>query len=670
MVQYNFKNIQVVPDGTEIINIVLSKTMRGTPTVVHKHYHISRIRKFYMRKVRYCQQITHDRLSRIITEFPVMEELHPFYASLVNVLYDKDHYKLALGQLNTACHLIDTLSKDYVRLLKYGDSMYRCKQLKRAALGRMVTILKKQKASLAYLEQVRQHLARLPSIDPSTRTLLVCGYPNVGKSSFMNKVTRANCEVEPYAFTTKSLFVGHMDYKYLRWQVIDTPGILDHEIQERNTIEMQSVTALAHLRCCVLFFIDISEACGYSIKQQVSLFKNIRPLFTNKPLVLVLNKIDLVKLEELNDSDRALIDEIVKDNPAAGSVQVIPMSNVNEDNVAKVKETACEILLAQRTEQKLLSREIKAKAHRLHVAIPERRDDIERPPSIPDTVGKSDGAVAKQKFEDFIRQQMLYEGLDADWTGIDLKKYYMLEDDEWRWDAIPEIMEGENIADWVAPDSEERFIELLKEEEDRLRELGERLKKLDPSKWTLTPEEKSLLKRIRDKKRVMIWNSRLENSRGGRKLPRNKFHAVTLIDENVTVKDHNGNATKIDAMAEHLRGMGLDPTLAVERLRDRSRSRGRGLSSERSAVGSKRKRTVSQSPETSKSRARILKMTPGEGEGYRNVKQKLAACKRARLDNKKRWSGAGGKCGPGDKAVYDTKGIHYLKMKNKNSKMR
>lgn len=37
--------------------------------------------------------------------------------------------------------------------MKYGDSMYRCKQLKRAALGRMCTILKRQKSSLEYLEQ-------------------------------------------------------------------------------------------------------------------------------------------------------------------------------------------------------------------------------------------------------------------------------------------------------------------------------------------------------------------------------------------------------------------------------------------------------------------------------------------------------------------------------------
>jgi nucleolar GTP-binding protein len=48
-------------------------------------------------------------------------------------------------------------------------------------------------------------MSRLPSIDPATRTLLLCGYPNVGKSSLMNKLTRADVEVQPYAFTTKSL---------------------------------------------------------------------------------------------------------------------------------------------------------------------------------------------------------------------------------------------------------------------------------------------------------------------------------------------------------------------------------------------------------------------------------------------------------------------------------
>jgi nucleolar GTP-binding protein len=115
----------------------------------------------------------------------------------MNVLYDRDHYKLALGQLNICRNLIDNIGKEYVRLMKFSDSLFRCKQLKRAALGRMCTLMKKQSASLAYLEQVRQHLARLPSIDPNERTLLITGFPNVGKVCFNThqpKTTRVATE--------------------------------------------------------------------------------------------------------------------------------------------------------------------------------------------------------------------------------------------------------------------------------------------------------------------------------------------------------------------------------------------------------------------------------------------------------------------------------------------
>lgn len=76
--------------------------------------------------------------------------------------------------------------------------------------------------------------------------------------------------------------MGHTDYKYLRWQVVDTPGVLDHPLEERNVIEMQAVTALAHLRAAILYFIDVSEQCGHSIAEQVKLYESIKPLFTNK----------------------------------------------------------------------------------------------------------------------------------------------------------------------------------------------------------------------------------------------------------------------------------------------------------------------------------------------------------------------------------------------------
>lgn len=41
MVQYNFKKITRVPTGKDFADIVLSRTQRETPTVVHKGYAIN-----------------------------------------------------------------------------------------------------------------------------------------------------------------------------------------------------------------------------------------------------------------------------------------------------------------------------------------------------------------------------------------------------------------------------------------------------------------------------------------------------------------------------------------------------------------------------------------------------------------------------------------------------
>lgn len=131
-------SIAPVPSANDFLDIVLSKTQRKTPTVVHPGWKITRIREFYMRKVMFTKEAFTEKLQAILTEFPVMDNLHPFTASLMNVLYDKNHYKLALGQINTARHLIEQVAKDYVRLIKFGDSLYRCKQLKRAGMGRCV----------------------------------------------------------------------------------------------------------------------------------------------------------------------------------------------------------------------------------------------------------------------------------------------------------------------------------------------------------------------------------------------------------------------------------------------------------------------------------------------------------------------------------------------------
>ncbi|KAF6157339.1 hypothetical protein GIB67_004277 [Kingdonia uniflora] len=664
MVQYNFKKITVVPTGKDFIDIILSRTQRQTPTVIHKGNKITQIRSFYMRKVKYTQTNFHEKISNIIDEFPRLDDIHPFYGDLLHVLYNKDHYKLALGQINTARNIISKIAKDYVRLLKYGDSLYRCKSLKVAALGRMCTVIKRVGPSLAYLEQIRQHMARLPSIDPNTRTLLICGYPNVGKSSFINKITRADVDVQPYAFTTKSLFVGHTDYKYLRYQVIDTPGILDRPFEDRNIIEMCSITALAHLRAAVLFFLDISGSCGYTIAQQAALFHSIKSLFMNKPLMIVCNKTDLQPLDKLSEEDMKLVMDMKEEakKTVIGKVGedskdevLMTMSALTEDGVISVKNAACQRLLEQRVELKMKSKKINECLNKIYVGNPKTRDQKERPPCIPQEVLEAKASEAAKEEKKKLERDLEDENGGAGVYSASLKKHYILADDEWKEDIIPEILDGHNVADFFDPDILYRLEELEREEAAELKHVFEDVDS-EMSGEELNPEEKKALAKIRQKKKNLITQHRIKKS--------------TAESRSMVPRKHDKDRKfTSERMGRQLREVGLNPTLAINRARSKSASR-MGQKRGRSVVRGdddameidddklkkKQRRSVSMSRSRSMSRPPPGALVPGDG--YKDSALKAKEIKLFRNSSKVRNKSA--RKGEADRVICNMKPKHMF----------
>ena len=64
------------------------------------------------------------------------------------------------------------------------------------------------------------------------------------------------------------------------------------------------------MRAAVLYIVDISEQCGHTIQQQAALFHSIKPLFASKPLMIVLNKIDVTPFNTLSEEDQATLKEM------------------------------------------------------------------------------------------------------------------------------------------------------------------------------------------------------------------------------------------------------------------------------------------------------------------------------------------------------------------------
>jgi nucleolar GTP-binding protein len=453
-----------------------------------------------------------------------------------------------------------------VRLLKYGQSLFQCKQLKRAALGRMATICKRLKDPLVYLEQVRQHLGRLPSIDPNTRTLVIAGFPNVGKSSFLKSISRADVEVQPYAFTTKSLYVGHFDYKMLRFQAVDTPGILDHALEDMNTIEHQSICAIAHLRAHILYFMDLSEQCGYSVASQIALFNNIKPLFANKLISIVVNKIDLMRPEQLDPETQEQLQGMLK----SGEVEMLELSCNTLEGVMAVRNSVCDRLIAARNAEKLKagtnsagepSGRLGELLRRIHVAQP--LGGVTRETSIPEAVLNKKKYDKEDPDRPLLERDLEEENGGAGVYNIDLRKNYLLENDEWKHDRIPEVFKGQNVYDFIDPDIEAKLAALEAEEE-----------KLEAEGFYESDDD------LEDAEEADI-RYKAELIREKRQLIRNEAKMRKSL-KNRAVIPRTKKAKQMSQMESHLESLGYDASKAVERTTAKAEARGRSLARGRS----------------------------------------------------------------------------------------
>ncbi|KAF2748855.1 nucleolar GTP-binding protein-like protein [Sporormia fimetaria CBS 119925] len=614
-----WKDIPVVPTSNEFLDIVLSRTQRRLPTQIRAGFQISRIRAFYTRKVKYTAETFTERLSATIEGFPRLQDIHPFHRDLLNTLYDADHFRIALGQLSTAKSLIEAVARDYVRLLKYGQSLFQCKQLKRAALGRMATICKRLKDPLVYLEQVRQHLGRLPSIDPNTRTLVICGYPNVGKSSFLKNISRADVDVQPYAFTTKSLFVGHFDYKMLRFQAIDTPGILDHPLEEMNTIEHQSICAIAHLRAAILYFMDLSEQCGYSVSAQIALFHSIKPLFANKLVFIVINKIDLMRPEDLDPATQEQLQGMLKE----GEVELLQLSCTTTEGVMGVRNSACDRLLAVRNAEKLKAGtnssgeptgRLGELLRRIHVAQP--MGGVVREAFIPEAVKNKVKYDKDDPNRPRLERDIEEENGGAGVYNYNMRKNYILENPEWKEDRIPEVLDGKNVYDFIDPEIEEKLAALEAEEE-----------KLEAEGFYESDEE------IEDDEEAEI-RYKAELIREKRQLLRNEAKMRKSL-KNRAVIPRSAKATKLSKMESHLESLGYDTSNLASRAR--SQSRGRSLARGKSEGVDGDAMDIDNPKaafERAKSRARS-QSTNRRTDGVTNEAARTAAERLAKLSQKK-----------------------------------
>jgi len=237
--------------------------------------------------------ILSDNLSNLIRKFPSFENMPPFYREMADIIAGVDRIRISLSRLGWASRQIRLITKEHVAKIK-RSSPNDATIIRKSAFGRISSVMRSIEKDLLFLNETRNLLRKMPTIDPALPTILIAGYPNVGKSSFIVRITGARPEIASYPFTTRGIFVGHFMRGEQRYQVVDTPGLLDRPMEERNNIERQTIAALSHLQGVVLYILDPSEHCGYPLDSQLSLAQDIQN-WIRLPMRIVANKADILK---------------------------------------------------------------------------------------------------------------------------------------------------------------------------------------------------------------------------------------------------------------------------------------------------------------------------------------------------------------------------------------
>jgi nucleolar GTP-binding protein len=316
-----FEKIPTVPTADEI----LDRSFRRAAKKMKEKTNKDRANEEFVRAV---GAAVHDRLVYIIRGFPEFDQIPRFYREMADILFGMDRIKQSLGAVGWAAKHTKMVGNQLAVQSRKSDDTTLVRKRTVARLASMVHQIDKD---LRFLNEVRNVLRKLPHVEDAC-TIVIAGYPNVGKSSFIRHVSSAVPQVASYPFTTKGIIVGHRIVGRERIQFVDTPGILDRPAEERNAIEKQALSAMMNVADIILFILDPSEHCGYPLEVQLNLLDEVKGLI-DAPLVVVSNKSDIMAAEgyltmstQTGEGVEGVLSEILthKPEPVARVVDTVP----------------------------------------------------------------------------------------------------------------------------------------------------------------------------------------------------------------------------------------------------------------------------------------------------------------------------------------------------------
>ncbi|MBN2421070.1 50S ribosome-binding GTPase [Candidatus Woesearchaeota archaeon] len=293
----NFQGLQKIENADFYLDVAIKRMKKRIGEFRQEGMRGGQINKskaIELTKIESVEKELRDLLHTILISFPSIDSLPEFYRELMSITLEIGLIKKSLGSIKWCIEKNRELLEKYRRNIRNSTEITRINQYRREFFGRLSSTIKQIKKNLEYLEFARKEMKNYPAIKTGLPTVAIAGFPNVGKSTLLSRLTPAKPKIANYAFTTQGINIGYAEIKDQKIQFMDIPGTLAR-FEKQNMIERVATLALKYVADAVIYVFDPTET--YPVEKQIELYELTKK--SRKPVIIYLSKTDVAEKDKI-----------------------------------------------------------------------------------------------------------------------------------------------------------------------------------------------------------------------------------------------------------------------------------------------------------------------------------------------------------------------------------
>jgi len=295
----NFQDLKSVETSKFYLDVAIRRTKKRIDLLRQQRRKgtlLQKSKKLELSKLESVDFELRDLLFPILKSYPSFDNLSEFYKELIKTTIDLPYMKKSLAAIKWCVEKNAHFMRLYKNKIRRSTEITRINQYRREYYGRISSTMRQIDKHLIYLEEARKIMKGYPAIKTSLPTVAITGFPNVGKSTLLTKITTAKPKIAEYAFTTQRINQGFATINGEKIQFLDTPGTLDR-FEKQNVIEKMASLAIKYLAEVIIYVFDPTET--YEVKMQIELLRNLKK--SRKPIIIYLSKTDVADKEVVKE---------------------------------------------------------------------------------------------------------------------------------------------------------------------------------------------------------------------------------------------------------------------------------------------------------------------------------------------------------------------------------